>query len=220
MSNVLGQGLFSADGPLYLWHEFMTRALNEPWDWNGQTPVGQTSFDAARRHRERRRLPLDRHGELRRLRPRRSRCRSSRAPCRRSTTSIRAGCLDLELYVCAGRAGPAAELDRGGRRLGRPRRERPDRPRTATRRLPGGPTGALCRSRRSTASPGSRRSAVSASRRPAGAVRQPVRAPSAMTPPRSRAARRAAVAAVAAAAAAVAAAAPRTRRRLTGVARR
>lgn len=45
MSNVLGQGLFSADGPLYLWNEFMTRALNEPWDWNGGKPVGQTSFD-------------------------------------------------------------------------------------------------------------------------------------------------------------------------------
>ncbi len=45
MSNVLGEGLFSADGPLYLWEEFMTRALNEPWDWNGQTPVGQTSFE-------------------------------------------------------------------------------------------------------------------------------------------------------------------------------
>jgi membrane peptidoglycan carboxypeptidase len=45
MSNVLGQGLFSADGPLYLWNEFMTRALNEPWAWNGETPVGQTSFN-------------------------------------------------------------------------------------------------------------------------------------------------------------------------------
>ncbi len=45
MSNVLGQGLFSADGPLFLWQEFMTRALNEPWDWNGGQPVGQTSFE-------------------------------------------------------------------------------------------------------------------------------------------------------------------------------
>ena len=45
MSNVLGQGLFSADGPLYLWHEFMTRALNEPWAWNGEKPVGQTGID-------------------------------------------------------------------------------------------------------------------------------------------------------------------------------
>ncbi len=45
MSNVLGQGLFSADGPLFLWNEFMTRALNEPWAWNDQAPVGQTSFD-------------------------------------------------------------------------------------------------------------------------------------------------------------------------------
>jgi membrane peptidoglycan carboxypeptidase len=45
MSNVLGQGLFSADGPLFLWEEFMSRALNEPWAWNGGQPVGQTSFD-------------------------------------------------------------------------------------------------------------------------------------------------------------------------------
>ena len=45
MSNVLGQGLFSADGPLHLWHEFMTRALNEPWAWNGEQPVGQTSVE-------------------------------------------------------------------------------------------------------------------------------------------------------------------------------
>ncbi|MEO8510085.1 MAG: transglycosylase domain-containing protein [Chloroflexota bacterium] len=44
MSNVLGVGLFSADGPLFLWHEFMQRALNEPWAWNEQTPVGQTTF--------------------------------------------------------------------------------------------------------------------------------------------------------------------------------
>ncbi len=44
MSSVLGQGLFSADGPLYLWEEFMELALNQPWNWNNQTPVGQTSF--------------------------------------------------------------------------------------------------------------------------------------------------------------------------------
>ena len=46
MSNVLGEGLFSADGPLYLWHDFMVRALNEPWEWNNKTPVGAT--DVAR----------------------------------------------------------------------------------------------------------------------------------------------------------------------------
>jgi membrane peptidoglycan carboxypeptidase len=45
LSNELGQGLFSADGPLYLWQEFMQRALNEPWEWNNRTPVAQTSFD-------------------------------------------------------------------------------------------------------------------------------------------------------------------------------
>ena len=45
MSNQFRGGLFSADGPLYLWQEFMTVALNEPWDWNGQTPVPQTSIE-------------------------------------------------------------------------------------------------------------------------------------------------------------------------------
>ncbi len=44
MSNILGQGLFSADGPLYLWHDFMELALNRPWDWNGKKPVPQTDF--------------------------------------------------------------------------------------------------------------------------------------------------------------------------------
>ncbi len=44
MSNVLGQGLFSADGPLYLWHDFMQEALNKKWDWNGKKPVPQTDF--------------------------------------------------------------------------------------------------------------------------------------------------------------------------------
>jgi membrane peptidoglycan carboxypeptidase len=45
MSNEISGGLFSADGPLFLWHEFMDLALNNPWDWNDQTPVGQTSFE-------------------------------------------------------------------------------------------------------------------------------------------------------------------------------
>ncbi|MGI8930604.1 MAG: hypothetical protein ACR2F5_04770, partial [Candidatus Limnocylindria bacterium] len=44
MSNEFG-GLFSADGPLLLWEEFMDLALNRPWDWNGQQPVPQTSID-------------------------------------------------------------------------------------------------------------------------------------------------------------------------------
>jgi len=38
MSNEFG-GLFSADGPLYLWHDFMQLALNQPWDWNGLAPT-------------------------------------------------------------------------------------------------------------------------------------------------------------------------------------
>ncbi|HVL54331.1 MAG TPA: transglycosylase domain-containing protein, partial [Vitreimonas sp.] len=45
MSHEVQGGLFSADGPLYLWEDFMTRALNEPWEWNGGEPVGQTRFD-------------------------------------------------------------------------------------------------------------------------------------------------------------------------------
>lgn len=43
MSTQFG-GVFSADGPLYLWQEFMTIALNQPWDWNGQQPVPVTRF--------------------------------------------------------------------------------------------------------------------------------------------------------------------------------
>jgi membrane peptidoglycan carboxypeptidase len=44
LSNSLGQGLYSADGPLYLWHDFMDLALNKPWDWNGKKPVPNTDF--------------------------------------------------------------------------------------------------------------------------------------------------------------------------------
>jgi membrane peptidoglycan carboxypeptidase len=44
MSNALGQGLFSADGPLYLWHDFMDIAVNRPWDWNNKTPVPNQDF--------------------------------------------------------------------------------------------------------------------------------------------------------------------------------
>ncbi|MEX0709942.1 MAG: penicillin-binding transpeptidase domain-containing protein, partial [Chloroflexota bacterium] len=46
LSNKLGQGLFSADGPLYLWHDFMAIALNQPWDWNGSAPVPNTDIPA------------------------------------------------------------------------------------------------------------------------------------------------------------------------------
>lgn len=44
MSNKFGGGLFSADGPLYLWHDFMEIAINQPWDWNGQQPVPNQDF--------------------------------------------------------------------------------------------------------------------------------------------------------------------------------
>ena len=45
LSNVLGVGLFSADGPLYMWQEFMQQALNGQWDWNGRQPVPTTTFN-------------------------------------------------------------------------------------------------------------------------------------------------------------------------------
>ena len=44
LSNKLGVGLYSADGPLYLWHDFMKLALNQPWDWNGHAPVPNGDF--------------------------------------------------------------------------------------------------------------------------------------------------------------------------------
>jgi membrane peptidoglycan carboxypeptidase len=44
LSNKLGVGLYSADGPLYLWHDFMNLAINQAWDWNGQAPVPNNDF--------------------------------------------------------------------------------------------------------------------------------------------------------------------------------
>jgi membrane peptidoglycan carboxypeptidase len=44
LSNKLGVGLYSADGPLYLWHDFMKLAINQPWDWNGKAPVPNGDF--------------------------------------------------------------------------------------------------------------------------------------------------------------------------------
>ena len=44
LSNRLGQGLYSADGPLYLWHDFMKLAINQAWDWNGKAPVPNKDF--------------------------------------------------------------------------------------------------------------------------------------------------------------------------------
>jgi membrane peptidoglycan carboxypeptidase len=40
-----GAGLFSADGPLYLWHDFMQVALNQPWDWNNQQAAPSNRFE-------------------------------------------------------------------------------------------------------------------------------------------------------------------------------
>jgi hypothetical protein len=44
LSNKLGVGLYSADGPLYLWHDFMQLAINQPWDWNEHAPVPNNDF--------------------------------------------------------------------------------------------------------------------------------------------------------------------------------
>jgi len=44
LSNKLGQGLYSADGPLYLWHDFMNLAINQAWDWNGKAPAPNNDF--------------------------------------------------------------------------------------------------------------------------------------------------------------------------------
>ena len=44
LSNKLGQGLYSADGPLYLWHDFMKLAINQAWDWNGKKPAPNNDF--------------------------------------------------------------------------------------------------------------------------------------------------------------------------------
>jgi peptidoglycan glycosyltransferase len=44
LSNALGQGVFSADGPMRLWRDFMQTALNRPAAWNGRKPVERTTF--------------------------------------------------------------------------------------------------------------------------------------------------------------------------------
>jgi hypothetical protein len=44
LSNALGQGVFSADGPMRLWRDFMQTALNRPSAWNGRKPVPIKTF--------------------------------------------------------------------------------------------------------------------------------------------------------------------------------
>jgi peptidoglycan glycosyltransferase len=44
MSNRISGGLFAADGPLYLWHDFMDVAINQPWDWNNHAPAPNLDF--------------------------------------------------------------------------------------------------------------------------------------------------------------------------------
>jgi hypothetical protein len=44
MSHRIQGGLFAADGPLYLWHDFMDVAINQPWDWNNHAPVPNLDF--------------------------------------------------------------------------------------------------------------------------------------------------------------------------------
>jgi membrane peptidoglycan carboxypeptidase len=45
LSNALGQGVFSADGPMRLWRSFMQTALNQRSPWNGRQPVEITTFE-------------------------------------------------------------------------------------------------------------------------------------------------------------------------------
>ena len=45
LSNRVLGGLLSADGPMFLWQQFMTHALNSAWDWNDQAPSPNTKFD-------------------------------------------------------------------------------------------------------------------------------------------------------------------------------
>ena len=45
LSNRVLGGLLSADGPMFLWQQFMTHALNNAWDWNDQAPSPNTNFD-------------------------------------------------------------------------------------------------------------------------------------------------------------------------------
>ena len=45
LSNALGQGVFSADGPMRLWRSFMQTALNQRSPWNSRKPVEITTFE-------------------------------------------------------------------------------------------------------------------------------------------------------------------------------
>jgi peptidoglycan glycosyltransferase len=46
MSHRIQGGLFAADGPLYLWHDFIDVAINQPWDWNNHAAVPNLDFAA------------------------------------------------------------------------------------------------------------------------------------------------------------------------------
>ena len=138
MSNQFSGGLFSADGPLFLWHDFMELALNQPWAWNDNQPVGQTSFPQP-------------EGIVNA-----TVCRwtgmSATAGCGTTLTlpflegtvppfdNVHpAGCLDLELYVSHGGPDPPAQLAHRGRHVVRPGGERPDRRERRSRQLPDRP---------------------------------------------------------------------------------
>ena len=166
MSNEFSGGLFSADGPLFLWQDFMELALNQPWAWNDNHPVGQTSFpqpDGIVNANVCRWSGMAAHEQL--WRP------TVTLPFLEGTVPPfdnvhPSGCLDLELYVShAVPTRPPNWID-GGRHLVGPGGERPDRrergSRSATRRI----RTSSSRSRRSTASPASRPCAASASPSP------------------------------------------------------
>ena len=97
MSNQFVGGLFSADGPLYLWEDFMTMALNQPWEWNGHQPVGQTSVEQPEGVVM---APVCRWSGMS---PTNACGRTITVPFLEGTVppfdNVHRGCLDLELYV-------------------------------------------------------------------------------------------------------------------------
>ena len=97
MSNEFSGGLFSADGPLFLWQDFMELALNQPWDWNGNQPGRADELRPAGGDRER---PVCRWSGMAATNAAahdHAAVPGGDGPAVRQRPS--AGCLDLELYV-------------------------------------------------------------------------------------------------------------------------
>ena len=124
LSNALGQGLFSADGPLYLWHDFMEIALNRQWDWNGRKPVPQTDFAQPAG------VTMETVCKFSGMRP--GNCGETRAapvPGGHGPAGRQRALQGLLRHRAGDRAGrpTAAGVDRFGGRLVEPVRQRPDR---------------------------------------------------------------------------------------------